>query len=74
MRKIPKYNSLEYWKSADEYRFKIKNSKNILSLYAHSPRIAKIKARNWEKWLVRTKRGKSKVNFKSVQKGYTKYQ
>jgi len=47
---IPKWNSPEYWKTASEYEFKLKGLKEKLQLYAHSSRIAKIKARRYERW------------------------
>jgi hypothetical protein len=57
---IPKYKSEEYWKSADEYQFDVDDG-GKLSVYAHSPRIARLKATNWEKWLKKTNRGNDKV-------------
>lgn len=70
-RKIARYGSKEYWKSADEYQFEtVENGKpsGKLSLYAHSPRIAKLKATNWEKWLIKEGRGKNKVLKDTIKK------
>lgn len=64
VRKISKYGSDDYWKSANEYRFKTLlegKPSGELHVYAHSPRIAKLKATNWEKWLKKANRGSDKV-------------
>jgi hypothetical protein len=55
-----RYGTSEYWKNADEYKFDIKEG-GRLSVLAFSPKSAKLKATNWEKWLVKTGRGKEKV-------------
>lgn len=65
MRKIPKYGSDEYWKGAQEFEFRT-NDGGKLQVYAYSERDAKLKAKNWEKWLVREKRGNERVNLNSI--------
>ena len=60
-RKIPRYNSQEYWKTANEYRFEGGKKVGALELYAHSSKNAMLKKTNHNKWLV--KRGFKKSKY-----------
>lgn len=62
-----KYGTKEYWKTADEYQFNT-DDKGKLVVYAHSPKAAKLKATNWEKWLKKEKRGNDKVLKDTIKK------
>lgn len=62
-----KYGSKEYWKTADEYQFDVDDGQK-LCVYAHSPKSAKLKATNWEKWLKKTGRGTDKVLKETIKK------
>jgi len=49
-----KYGAKGYWETAKTYQFKT-SSDSTLQVFAHSPRGAKLKASNWERWLVKTR-------------------
>jgi len=61
-----KYGTQEYWKNAKTYEFDV-SGRQKLQVYAYSEKSAKLKATNWEKWLVKTGRGNDKVDKNSIR-------
>jgi len=61
-----KYGAKGYWETAKTYQFKT-SSDSTLQVFAHSPRGAKLKASNWERWLVKTNRGNDKVYKNTIK-------
>ena len=67
MRKSARYGTQEYWKTAHSYEFDLEDGGRLHN-FAHSEHAAKIKAGNWEKWLVKTGRGKDKVLKNTIRR------